>query len=81
MKIYIFFILTVINVIVFLKMNNKKNKNIKYRISILYFYLMFFICGDVLLSIKYGELPANLLLIIFTLLVIIANAIFLTVKE
>lgn len=81
MKLYIFFILTIINVIIFFKMNNNKNKSIKYRIGILYFYLMFFICGDILLSIKYGELSANLLLIIFILLVIIANAFFLTVKE
>lgn len=81
MKLYIFIILTIINVIIFLKMKNKKSKSIKYRIGILYFYLMFFICGDILLSIKNGEMTANLLLIIFILLVIVANAFFLTVKE
>jgi heme/copper-type cytochrome/quinol oxidase subunit 4 len=80
-KIYVFFALSLVNIILFFKMNKKKDKTIKYRMCIFYFYLMFFVYGDMLLSLKSGDIPPCFTLFVFVTLMIIINAIFLTIKE
>ncbi|SUC36053.1 Uncharacterised protein [Providencia rustigianii] len=81
MKISVFFALSIINVILFLCMNKKKIKTIKYRFCILYFYFMALPCGNIYYSMKSGTLPPSLSLVILATIIIIMNAIFITIKE
>ncbi len=80
-KIYIFFFLSVINIILFILMKKKDSAKLKYRLTILYFYLMFVVCGDMIQSIRSGELPQYLSLTIFVIIMVIANIIFIGKKE
>lgn len=80
-KIYVFFALSAINFILFLNMNKGKIKTIKYRLCIFYFYFMGLVCGDMIYSIKSGDLPQYLSLAIFVIVMVIANVIFIGMKE
>lgn len=80
-KIYIFFALSAINFILFLNMNKDKVKTIRYKLCIVYFYAMFFVCADMIQSIRTGELPQYLSLAIFVMAMVVANIIFIGMKE
>lgn len=80
-KIYIFFTLSVINVLLFFYMKRSGVTTFKYKFCILYFYSMFFVCGDIMLSLKSGELPPYLSLMIFAIFMLIINIIFIGMKE
>lgn len=80
-RIYIFFTLSLISFILFLRMNNGKIKTFKYRLCILYFYFMGAFSGYIMLSLKSGELPPYLSLTAFSIFMLIANIIFIGIKE
>nr|URQ57246.1 Hypothetical protein [Providencia alcalifaciens] len=86
MKIYTFFILSFISILVFSNLYLKKKKSIKLnswkiRASICYFYFMGFFCGDMYYSMKYGVMESNYILFIIITSVLFMNIIFAIVSE
>lgn len=86
MKIYTFFIFSFVSILVFLNLHLKKKKKIELhrwnrRISILYFYFMGFLCGDMYYSMKHGTMESNLLIFMVITVILFMNIAFVIISE
>lgn len=83
MKIYIFFALSIVNIIIFTIFLSRKivRKTLKHRLFIIYFYLMALPCGDMYYSMKSREIPPDFSIFIFVTIILFLNIIFITKFE